>query len=417
MPANRVGWSEPLAFPRFRALWLGGLFSWYGDFLTLPALVVICYELGGETAVGLLFVCTTAPLLALLPLGGHLGDRGDRRRRLVALDLVRACLASLTIVAAQAHVLSMVLVAVAASKAASALYGPGRRRLVAVLLPQFRVAAGSTLLSVVSESALVVAPAVGALLLFVMAPTWLIAVDGATFLISAAFMARVGAQPARWSTRAYVRQAAWHSLRRGFHLLLFEPTTRLFIVQATLGAALASVIQVYFVPLAHYAFHLHTSQVGLMYVVIGGASIVASSVALRLPQVRRKSVVIIGYIHLVVAAAVGLMVGAGMVVAAMLIFAGSGALQEVWGLNRIQTKTPSEGVGQAMGAAQWCMCLGRVTGAAVATWGTTHLDRETFMLIVATGAVLVCLAVSLVGQIKFRRNPATWPPGGPPLLF
>jgi len=60
---------------------------------------------------------------------------------------------------------------------------------------------------------------------------------------------------------------------------------------------------------------------------------------------------------------------------ALVIFAGSGALQEVWGFNRIQTRTPGEGVGQAMGAGLWCMYLGRVVGAAAATWGATHLSR------------------------------------------
>lgn len=417
MPGYGGGWREPLRVPRFRALWLGGLFSWYGDFLTLPALVIICYDLGGETAVGLLFVCTTAPLLALLPLGGHLGDRGDRRRRLIALDLVRASLAAVTIVAAQGHLLALVLLAVAGSKAASALYGPGRRRLVPVLLPQHLIAAGSSLLSVVSESALFVAPALGALLLLFLPASMLIAVDGATFLISAVFLVRLGAQPAAWSARAYVSKPGWNTLRRGFQLLLFEPTTRLFVVQAMVGAALAAVIQVYFVPLAHYAFHLHTDQVGVMYVVVGGASIVASALALRIPQVRRRSVLTIGYIHLVVAAAVGLMLGAWMVVAAIVVFAGSGALQEVWGLNRIQTKTPEEGVGQAMGAAQWCLCLGRVIGAAAATWGTTQLNRGTFLLVLTALAVVACLSVSLAGQLVGRRNPATWPPGGPPLAF
>jgi MFS family permease len=398
-------------------MWLGGLFSWYGDFLTLPALVIICYKLGGETAVGLLFVCTTAPLLALLPVGGHLGDRGDRRRRLIALDLSRAALSALTVVAAEGHVLAVVLVAVAGSKAASALYGPGRRRLVPILLPQYLIAAGSTLLSVVSESALFVAPAIGALLLLFVSPSALIVIDGATFILSAVLLKQIGAQPAPWTAHSYTPRSSWKTLRRGFQLLLFEPTTRLFAVQATVGAALAAVIQVYFVPLARYAFHLHTNQVGVMYVVVGGASIAASAMALRLPQVRRRSVVIIGYIHLVVAAAVGMMLGAGMVVAAIVIFAGSGALQEVWGLNRIQTKTPAEGVGQAMGAAQWCMCLGRVLGAAAATWGTTHLNREAFLLILTVAAILACLAVSFLGQFAWRKNPASWPPGGPPLAF
>jgi len=128
-------------------------------------------------------------------------------------------------------------------------------------------------------------------------------------------------------------------------------------------------------------------------------------------------VVIIGYIHLAVAAAVGVMFGAGLVVAALVVFAGSGALQEVWGLNRIQMKTPSEGVGQAMGAIMWCVYLGQALGALAATWGTSHLHEDDFMLLVAGAAVLICLAVSFIGQFNYRRNPATWPPGGPPLPF
>ena len=70
MAENGMGWRAPLRAPRFRALWVGGLLSWYGDFLTLPALVIICYKLGGEAGVGLLFVFESAPLLALLPIGG-----------------------------------------------------------------------------------------------------------------------------------------------------------------------------------------------------------------------------------------------------------------------------------------------------------------------------------------------------------
>ncbi|HVB14075.1 MAG TPA: MFS transporter [Candidatus Dormibacteraeota bacterium] len=412
-----VGWRAPLQVPRFRALWLGGLLSWYGDFLTLPALVIICYKLGGEVGVGLLFLFESAPLLVFLPIGGHLGDRGDRRRRLAALDLVRAALVCLTIVGAQGHLLVAVLIAAGVSRAASALYDPGRRRLVSVLLPQSLVPAGSSLLSVVSESALIVAPGLGALLLFYLPPTMLIAVDGATFLVAACMMAQVGPQPAAWVLRAYTHQRVWPTLRRGFEMLLFDPTTRLFAFQAALGAALASVIQVYFVPLAHYIFHAHTNQVGLMYVLVGGASIAFSAIALRLPQVRRKSVVIIGYIHLVVAAAVGVMFGAWLVVAALVIFAGSGALQEVWGFNRVQTKTPSEGIGQAMGAAVWFLCLGRALGALAATLGTSHLDRASFMLVLATSAVLICLFISFIGRFNWRRNPATWPPGGPPLPF
>ncbi len=412
-----ASWRAPLRSRRFRALWVGGVLSWYGDFLTLPALMIICYRLGGEVGVGLLFVFESVPLLALLPIGGALGDRGDRRRRLAALDLVRAALVALVIVGAQGHLLIAVLVAAAGGRAASSMYDPGRRRLVAVLLPPDLVAAGGSLLSVVSESSLVVAPAIGAALLLVLPPTMLIAIDGATFITAGLLMVRVGPQPAPWDAQTSAPLRIWPAWRRGFELLLFEPTTRLFAFQAAMGAALASVIQVYFVPLSHYIFHTPTNQVGLMYVVVGVSSIMASSVALKLPMVRRTSIIVIGYIHLLVVALVGTLLGGWVVALAVAVFAGSGALQEVWGFNRIQTKTPTEGVGQAFGAALWFMCLGRALGALAATWGATHLGRFDFMLALTAGAVVVCLGVSLLGQVAWRPRPAQWPPGGPPLTF
>lgn len=407
----------PFKVPQFRALWLGGLLSWYGDFLTVPALLIITYKLGGEASVGLLFIFQTGPLLALLPVGGQLGDRGDRRRRLVSLDLVRAALAGLTIVGAQSHLLVVVFIAVAGSRSASALYDPGRRRLVTVLLPESMVPAGSSLLSAVSESSLVVAPALGALLLLVLPPSWLIAVDGATFLISASLVARVGPQPAAWVRRAFTRQPASRSLRHGFQLLFFDPSTRMFAVQACLGAALGSVIQVYFVPLARYAFDVGTNQVGIMYIVVGAASVLGSTAAIHRPQVRSRAILIVGYMQLVVAAAVGLALGSIIVVAALVVFAASNALQEVWGFNRIQVTAPRERVGQTLGSGLWCLYLGRTLGAALATWGATHLERGAFIGILAAAALLVCLLTTLTGQRLWRRDPATWPPGGPPLPF
>jgi MFS family permease len=407
----------PLKVPRFRALWLGGLFSWYGDFLTIPALLIIAYKLGGEFAVGLLFVFQTGPLLALLPLGGQLGDRGDRRRRLVSLDLARAALAALTIAGAQSHLLVILFLAVGASRSASALYDPGRRRLVTVVLPEPMVPAGSSLLSVVSESALVVAPALGAVLLLFVPPTMLIAADGATFLVSAALMARLGHQPAVWVRRAFTRQPAWLSLRHGFHLLFFDPSTRLFSVQALLGAALSSVIQVYFVPLARYTFGVGTNQVGIMYIVVGASSVLGSVVAIRRPQVRRRGLALVGYIPLVTATGVGLALGNIIVVAALVVFSASYALQEVWGFNRIQTTVAREGVGQTMGSALWCVYLGRAVGAALATWGTVHLNRGVFLGLLTLCSLAVCLVITLAGPMIWRRKPTTWPPGGPPLPF
>ncbi len=404
----------PLGVPGFRTLWLAGVLSWYGDYLTVPALLVIGYRIGGVVAVGLIVFSQTIPLLVLLPYGGHLGDRGDRRRRLVALDLVRAALAALIIVGAQADILAIVVAGVAASRTASSLYDPGRRRLVPVLLPSRWVGAGGSLLSVSSETSILVAPALGVILLLFLLPQDLIALDGCTFLVSAALLARVGAQPSVWRARQSA-VAGWQSIRRGFDLLLLDNTIGLFVIQAGLGALLAAVITVYFVPLVHHGLHLGTDQVGVMYVIVGAASVIGSALALHRPQVGRASLVVVGYVHLVAALFVGLMLGPVGVVLALAVFAGTGALQEVWGLNRLQTTTPRDGIGQAFGAALWFQYTGRALGAIVGGWGATHLPQGEFFGLLVVATVAVCIVMSVSRASLWRRRTVNWPPGGPPL--
>ncbi len=412
---RRITRLGPLRIPRFRALWLAAFLSWYGDFLSLPALLIIGYQLGGELGVGAVVFLQTAPLLALLPVGGALGDVGDRRRRLVALDMARASLAALMVLGAASGNLALVLIGVMASRSASALYDPGRRRLLPVVLPRAFVPAGGSLLSAVAESSILVAPAIGALLLRVIQPEFLILIDGLTFLASAALLVRVGPQPAVLRRVHLDRNQIWHPLRRGFAILWMDRTTRVYAVQAGLGAMLAAVVTVYFVPLVHDIFHLGTSQVGVMYILVGGASLVGSALSIRRPQVRPHGLITIGYVQIVVAVLIGSTLGVAAVVGALLVFAAAGALQEAWGLNRIQITTQREGIGQALGSALWFQYLGRALGAALGAWGATRLDRQDFLLVLVVAAVGMTLLVSLLGGLRMRRNVGSWPPGGPPL--
>jgi hypothetical protein len=154
-----------------------------------------------------------------------------------------------------------------------------------------------------------------------------------------------------------------------------------------------------------------------MYIVVGASSVLGSVVAIRRPQVRRRGLALVGYIPLVTATGVGLALGNIIVVAALVVFSASYALQEVWGFNRIQTTVAREGVGQTMGSALWCVYLGRAVGAALATWGTVHLNRGVFLGLLTLCSLAVCLVITLAGPMIWRRKPTTWPPGGPPLPF
>lgn len=76
--------------PQFRLLFAGQALSVVGDRVMLVALPFAVLEAGGDvTAVGLVIGAQLVPFLVFALIGGVISDRTDRRRVLVASDLVR----------------------------------------------------------------------------------------------------------------------------------------------------------------------------------------------------------------------------------------------------------------------------------------------------------------------------------------
>jgi MFS family permease len=77
----------------FALLWVGGLVSGLGSSalsITLPFYVYT--RTGSALAAGAMFVARLGPRLALGSLAGVFADRWDRRRTMIACDLLRAAL-------------------------------------------------------------------------------------------------------------------------------------------------------------------------------------------------------------------------------------------------------------------------------------------------------------------------------------
>jgi MFS family permease len=79
--------------PDFRRLYLASFISLGGDWFLLVALFALALELTGSAiSVALLVVSQEIPFFFVSPIGGALVDRLDRKRLMVACDLVRAAL-------------------------------------------------------------------------------------------------------------------------------------------------------------------------------------------------------------------------------------------------------------------------------------------------------------------------------------
>ena len=87
---SRVRLLEPLRHRDFRLLWSGMCVSLLGDGIFVVAMAWQVYALSNApTALALVGITMTVPTIALLLLGGVLSDRFDRRRIMVAADVVR----------------------------------------------------------------------------------------------------------------------------------------------------------------------------------------------------------------------------------------------------------------------------------------------------------------------------------------
>ena len=120
----RGGLLAPLRFRDFRLLWSGACISLLGDGAFLVALAWQVYELSdAPTAMSLVGIAMTVPTIVFLLVGGVASDRLDRRRIMLAADVVRA----VAVGAARRALAHGRARAVARRRARRVLRRPGRR--------------------------------------------------------------------------------------------------------------------------------------------------------------------------------------------------------------------------------------------------------------------------------------------------
>jgi DHA3 family tetracycline resistance protein-like MFS transporter len=214
----------PLARRDFALLWAGTGLSLAGDGIYAVALAWQVYELSGAVgalaAVGLAW---TLPQLALLPWAGIAADRHDRRRLLIAADLVRAgAIAALGVLSLTGALeLWMVAAAVVVYGVAEAFSAPAFMALVPQVVARDELVAANALEQSARPLALRLAgPALGGALVAGAGPGGAFLVDAATFAACALAVGLMRRLPApAGATRAWraeLREAMRHVRARAW---------------------------------------------------------------------------------------------------------------------------------------------------------------------------------------------------------
>jgi MFS family permease len=171
----------------FRLLWSARAVSFLGDSLGLVALMLHVAETTGQAvAVAVLLLAGDFAPALLGPLTGTVADRLDRRRVMVACELVQGAL--VVAIALWLPPLPLLVVLVGLRAAAGQVFQPASRAAVPAVVPERDLERANAAVGVATNGGETLGPLLAALLLPVLEVRGVLLVDAASFLVSAALL-------------------------------------------------------------------------------------------------------------------------------------------------------------------------------------------------------------------------------------
>jgi MFS family permease len=214
---SRVGILRPLRIRDFALLWAGATVSLAGDGVYVVALAWQVYELSDSpTALSLVGVAWTLPLGIFVLLGGIVSDRLERRRIMIAADVLRAVAgATIGVLSLTGAIELWHLIALAAVfGTGEAFFGPAFTSIVPQIVPRNLLLQANSLDQFIRPFAfLLMGPALGGWMVAAFGPGEAFLFDAGTFLVSA--MAIFLIRPRRAAREDQAGRSLLRDLREG----------------------------------------------------------------------------------------------------------------------------------------------------------------------------------------------------------
>ena len=306
---TRIGVLRPLRIRDFRLLWAGMSVSLIGDGIYLVAIALQVYSMSDKpSALALIGLAWTGPMVLVLLFSGVLSDRLERRRLLIVADVVRfVAIGAMGILVLMDVVLLWHLAALAAVYGiGEAIFYPAFSSLVPDLVAgdEQRIQANSLAQFMRPFAQMMLGPAIGGFLVQGLGAGSAFLADAGTFVFSGVMVSLIRARgrpgPVGEATSVthdllegirYVRRTRWllvAMLASTVNLLFFWGPFEVlvpFVVKRVLGGSGA--------------------QLGLIFAAGGAASVITAAVMGQRPLPRRPLSVMYGAWALATAALIG----------------------------------------------------------------------------------------------------------------
>ncbi|CAA9235897.1 MAG: hypothetical protein AVDCRST_MAG26-1194 [uncultured Chloroflexia bacterium] len=257
---------SPLAVFRkrsFTLLWLAQLVSTMGSALTSLAASILIFRLTGSAlSVGFMLMATALPSLLVGLIAGVFVDQWNRKRIMLATDLLRALLAALIPFLLPFGIGWLYLIVVLSSTLGQ-FWEPAHATLLPEIATDEELAAANALICISAFGSTAVGFAAAGLLTSQYSIAWAFYVDALTFLLSAASIARLNVAPLATSGTPSMAMVLGN-LRVGIRGLWATPLLRsllLSCVPAFFGIGLLNTV---LLPFALRALHATEFEYGLI---------------------------------------------------------------------------------------------------------------------------------------------------------
>jgi MFS family permease len=395
----------------FRSLWLGQFASTLGTWLLVVGVPLHIFDITGSTALtGAAFVAETLPALLFGPAAGVLVDRLDRRRVMIATDIVRASAILSMLLARDPDHLWIIYVAILVENGAAQLFRPARQALIPALVgDQSRLPAANSMFGMIDGLVRLFGSVLGGAIYAVFGFSTLVVADSASYLLSAVGVYMIRHRSVRLprppvtltggiaELQAGLRHVWGHRLLRG----LIVVTAIFYLANGALTALL--------VPFARTQLHLDTHRYGYLLAALGVGYLFGSPLARWLIDRWSTRIAVLVSVPWL-AVCFGLAFGSRVYPLAVAAFALAGAPAVVLIVavaTAYQRHTPDRLLGRVTAAFLTVEMAVYVAGAGLAS---SVAEESGVMPVVTASIVLLGALVALLPQLLPRSEA----PAGPP---
>ena len=220
----------------FRRIWYGDVASMLGDWFNMIATYVLVRELtGSPLALAAVFITKILPFALASPVAGLIADRYNRRRLMIAADLIRAVIVLGFLLVDEPRHLYLLFALSSLQVAVGAVFIPARSASIPNITSDAELLTANALSAATWSTLLAVGAALGGFVTEWLGRDAVFILDSVSYLISAYFIFRtVIPQSTSPASAGSLLGSAFRDVTDGWrHLLSHPPIARMAMAKAT----------------------------------------------------------------------------------------------------------------------------------------------------------------------------------------